>query len=79
MTTGLSLGPANNFFMFYELKWLEPCPSKFKPISYRRYAGESFLLFKSAEHLSKFHVYLNTYHSNMYFSFGQDKTVSCNF
>ena len=30
-----------------------------------------FFFFESAEHLSKFHAYLNTYHPNMSFSFEQ--------
>ena len=39
---------------------------------YRRYVDNIFVLFESAEHLSKFHVYLNTCHPNMFFSFEQE-------
>ena len=72
---GLPLGPtmANVFLSFYEVKWLEQCPNEFKPVFYRRYMDDIFVLFKSAEHLSKFLDYFNTYHQNMYFSFEQEK------
>ena len=72
---GSPLGPtmANVFLSFYEVKWLEQCPNEFKPVFYRRYVDDIFVLFKSAEHLSKFRDYFNTYHQNMYFSFEQEK------
>ena len=71
---GSPLGPtmANVFLSFYEMKWHEQCPSEFKPVFYRRYVDDIFVLFKSAEHLSKFHAYLNTCHPNMSFSFEQE-------
>ena len=69
-----TLGPAleNVFLSFYEKKWLEQCPNEFKPMFYRRYVDDIFVLFKSAEHLSKFHAYLNTCHPNMAFPFEQE-------
>ena len=68
------LGPtmANFFLSFYEMKWLEQCPNEFKPVFYRRYVDDIFVLFQSAEHLSKFHTYLNTCHPNMSCSFEQE-------
>ena len=71
---GSPLGPtvANAFLFFYEMKWLEQCPNKFKPVFYRRYVDDIFVLFESAGHLLKFHAYLNTYHPNMPFSFEQE-------
>ena len=63
---------ANVFLAFYEMKWLEQCPNEFKPVFYRRYVDDIFVLFESAEHLSKFHAYLNTCHPNMSFSFEQE-------
>ena len=63
---------ANVFLSFYETKWLEQCPNEFKPVFYRRYVDDIFVLFESAEHLSKFHAYLNTCHLYMYFSFEQE-------
>ena len=71
---GSPLGPtmANVFWSFYEMKWLEQCPNEYKLVFYRRYVDDIFVLFKSAEHLSKFHAYLNTCHPNMSFSFEQE-------
>ena len=70
---GSPLGPtmANVFLSFYEIKWLEQCPKEFKPVFYRRYVDDIFVLFESAEHLSKFRNYFNTCHPNMSFSFEQ--------
>ena len=53
---GSPLGPtvANVFLSFYEIRWLEQCPKEFKPVFYRKYVDEVFVLFESAEHLSKF-------------------------
>ena len=68
------LGPtmANVFLLLYEMKWLEQCPNKFKPVFYIRYFQDIFVLFESAEHLSKFYAYFNTRHPNMSFSFEQE-------
>ena len=70
---------ANVFLSFYEVKWLEQCPKEFKPVFYRRYVDDIFLLFESAEHLSKFREYFNTRHPNMYFSFEQEKNGKLSF
>ena len=53
---GSPVGPtmANVFLLFYEVKWLEHCPKEFKPVFYRRYVDDIFVLFESAKHLSKF-------------------------
>ena len=78
---GSPLGPtmANVFLSFYEMKWLEQCPNEFKPVFYRRYVDDIFVLFKSAEHLSKFRDYFNTCHQNMSFSFEQEKDRKLSF
>ena len=49
------LGPtlANVFLCFNERKWLEECPSEFKPVFYRRYVDDIFALVKSTSHLEK--------------------------
>ena len=71
---GAPLGPtmANVFLSLYETKWFKQCPNGFKPVFYRRYVDDIFVLFKSDEHLSKFHAYLNTCHPYMSFSFEQE-------
>ena len=72
---GSPLGPtlANAFLSFYEKKWLEQCRDKFKPVCYRRYVDDIFVLFKSRDHLIKFRDYLNKCHPNMKFSFEEEK------
>ena len=77
----LYLGPtmANVFLSFYEVKWLEQCPNEFKPVFYRRYVDDIFVLFKFTEHLSKFRDYFNTCHQNMSFSFEQEKNGKLSF
>ena len=78
---GSPLGPtmANAFLSFYEVKWIEQCPKEFKPVFYRRYVDDIFVLFESAEHLSKFRDYFNTRHPNMSFSFEQEKNGTLSF
>ena len=67
---------ANVFLSFYELKWLEQCPSEFKSVFDRIYVDDIFVLFESTEDPSKFHVYLNKCHPKMPFSIEQEKMVS---
>ena len=81
MAMGSPLRPtmANVFLSFYEVKWLEQCPKGFKPVFYRRYVDDIFVLFESAEHLSKFCDYFNTRHPNMSFSFEEEKNGKLSF
>ena len=78
---GSPLGPnmANFFLSFYEINWLELCPKEFKPVFYRRYVDDIFVLFELAEHLSKFCNYFNTCHPSMSFSFEQEKNGKLSF
>ena len=78
---GSPLGPtmANVFLSFYEIKWLEQCPKEFKPVFYRRYVDDIFVLFESAGNLSKVLNYFNTCHPNMSFSFEQEKNGKLSF
>ena len=68
---GSPLGPtlANAILCFYEKKWLEQCPEEFKPVYYRRYVDDIFVLFRSQEHLIKFRDYFNKCHPNRNFTF----------
>lgn len=61
---GSPLGPsmANSFLSFHEKQWLDNCPLSFKPVLYRRYVDDTFVLFKSAEHIPMFLDYLNNQH-----------------
>ena len=59
---------ANIFLCFYEQIWLENCPVEFKPVVYRRFVDDTFLLFRSYEHIEKFRAYLNCQHPNIKFT-----------
>lgn len=67
---GSSLGPnvANIFLCYHETNWLDNCPLAFKPVLYRRYLDDTFLLFKKREHISPFLNYLNAQHNNIKFT-----------
>ncbi|XP_070000774.1 uncharacterized protein [Penaeus vannamei] len=53
---GSPLGPcyANTFLCYHEQAWLNNCPSSFKPIYYRRYMDDTFLLFNDPSHINPF-------------------------
>ena len=58
-----------NFFLSYHKKiWLQKYPTEFKPVIYRRYINDSFLLFRSRYHIEKFWNYLNRHHKNIRFT-----------
>lgn len=72
---GSPLGPtlANAFMCHMEEKWLSECPSQFKPLFYRRYVDDTFLIFKSQTHITPFLEYLNSRHSNIQFTCDLEK------
>ena len=53
---GSPLGPtlANVFLCYHENIWFQDRPSEFKPVIYRRYVDDTFLLFRSKHHIEKF-------------------------
>ena len=67
---GSPLGPtlANIFLCCHEQMWLDNCPVEFKPVIYRRFVDDTFLLFRSKEHIEKFCLYLNCQHPNIKFT-----------
>ncbi len=67
---GSPLGPlfANIFMSFHEKSWLCNCPSAFKPLLYRRYVDDCFLLFRSLDHVPLFLNFLNRQHPNISFT-----------
>ena len=67
---GSPLGPtlANAFLAHYEPEWLSNCPSDFRPVYYRRYVDDIFVLFRQPDHLPKFLNYMNTRHKSMRFT-----------
>ena len=67
---GNPLGPtlANAFLSHHEVEWLRDCPTSFKPLLYRRYVDDTFLAFRSQEHIPLFLEYLNSKHPNIEFT-----------
>ena len=71
---GLAMGSpiaptlANIFLCYNEKQWLDECPIQFKPVLYRRYMDDSFLLFKDPNHIDLFLNYLNSKHPNIKFT-----------
>ena len=78
---GSPLGPtfANCFLSFHEDKWLEDCPPSFKPLYYRRYVDDTFLLFKDPSHIPLFQAYLNSKHQNIRFTVEQESEGKLSF
>ena len=64
---GSPLGPtlANVFLCYHEKIWFLNCPSEFKPVIYRRYVDDAFLLACSKHQIEKFRNYLNRPHKNI--------------
>ena len=71
---GSPLGPtlANVFMSHFEKKWLEVCPISFKPVFYRRYIDDIFVMFKSEDHIKLFADFMNTCHSSIKFTFEKE-------
>ena len=78
---GSPLGPtlANAFLCHYEKIWLNECPSQFKPVVYKRYVDDIFVLFKSKEHLKLFVNYMNSKHRNIKFTFETEDSNNFSF
>ena len=47
---------------------LSKCPADFKPLLYRRYVDDCFLLFKSTDQIPQFLDFLNRQHHNIKFT-----------
>ena len=57
---------ANAFLCHFERLWLDSCPPEFKPVVYRRYVDDIFVLFKSKDHLLLFTKDMPTRHKNLH-------------
>ena len=81
VTMSSPLGPtlANVFMCHFEDIWLENCPTQFKPVMCRRYVGDTFLLFRSTEHIKKFKRYLNKQHKNIALTSEMEQNGSLSF
>jgi hypothetical protein len=78
---GLPLGPtfANIFMCFHEINWLNDCPLLFRPVFYKRYIDDTFLLFKHHSHVNLFLDYLNSKHPNIKFTFESESNNKISF
>ena len=78
---GSPLGPtlANIFLCYYENKWLQDCPSQYKPTHYRRYVDDTFLLFRTESQIPQFLDYLNNKHQNIRFTSETEENNSISF
>ena len=56
---------ANAFLCHYEKLWLDNCPLEFRPVVYRRYLDDIFVLFKTKDHLLLLARYINSKHWNL--------------
>ena len=70
VSMGSPLGPdyANSFMSYHEKIWLADCPDDIKPITYRRYVDDIFVLCRDREHHEKFKEYMNSKHENISFT-----------
>ena len=70
VSMGNPLGPtmANIFMCYFEKNLLSKCPPEFKPVFYRRYVDDTFVLFEKEEHLLLFKTFLNSCHPNIKFT-----------
>ena len=78
---GSPLGPtfANIFLCYHQTTWLKSCHKAFKPVYYKRYVDDIFVLFEKPEQVSRFVNYMNKRHKNIKFSFENEKDNSFSF
>ena len=70
---------ANIFLSHLEEKWLEQCPINFKPVLYRRYVDDTFLLFRNTSEINQFFVYINNQNPRIKFTFEIEKSATLPF
>ena len=78
---GSPLGPTlvNVFLCHFEEQWKSDCPIDYKPISYRRYVDDTFLLFSSELQVTKFLNYMNSKHRNIKFTVEREENNALSF
>jgi hypothetical protein len=59
---------ADLFLAHHESLWIRECPNNFKPIFYKRYVDDTFLLFQSKSNVADFLDYLNSKHDSIKFT-----------
>lgn len=78
---GLPLGPtfANIFMCFHERSWIDDCPLQFRPVMYKRYVDDTFVLFREQSHAESFLNYLNSKHNCIKFTMECEQSNSISF
>ena len=79
MGSPLSAPMANIFLCHHESKWLTECPHEYKPLLYKRYVDDTFLVFRDPGHIQPFLNYLNSRHPNISFTVEYESNNSLNF
>ena len=64
---------ANIFMCSFQSKWLRDCPNYFKPVFYRSYINDIFVLFSYPNHADKFREHLSSKYPNINFSIEKEK------
>ena len=59
---------ANIFLAFKESQWLQECPHEYKPLHYKRYVDDTFVIFNNSEQSQQFLDYLKRQHPNTKFT-----------
>ena len=70
VSMGSPLGPtyANSFLSYHEKIWIDECPDDIKPIKYKRYVDDIFVLCRDRDHHRRFMEYMNTKHQCITFT-----------
>ena len=78
---GNPLGPtmANIFLCHHEKNWINNCPNDFRPVFYRRYIDDTFILFNHPSHVSKFLNYINVQQPDIKFTSEIESNGKINF
>ena len=58
---------------------MEECPVNFRPVWYRRYVDDTFLLFKKEEHVTEFLEFVNSKHQNIKFTVERENNCTLPF
>ena len=79
MGNPISATMANLFLSYHEQIWLDECPLSFKPLIYKRYVDDCFLVFREPEHADSFLNYLNNKHNSIVFTIETENENKLNF
>ena len=78
---GSPLGPtlANIFLCYHETTWLKNCRKYFKPVYYKSYVHDIFVLFGKPQQVLRFVNYMNKRYKNIIFLFETKRNHSFSF